>query len=279
VAVSPDGQFLYLDYTDRGGDTHVVEHPLDAQRHAGDARELVVIDDPFPNHNGGQLAFGADGYLYVALGDGGSQGDPNGNGQRLDTLFAKIWRIAPRPSGDQPYGIPPDNPFVGRSGARPEIWAYGLRNPWRFSFDAADQELWIADVGGSVAEEIDWAPAGAGGRNYGWVKAEGSHIGPGTPADAIAPVVNIDHATDDVCSVIGGFVYRGAAIPGLVGTYLYGDFCRPTIYGLRAQGGQITDGPTPVGLDVAQLTSFGQDDDGELYVLSRAGALSKIVAG
>jgi glucose/arabinose dehydrogenase len=256
-----------------------VEHPLDADRAAGEAREVLVIDQPFSNHNGGQLAFDPAGNLYIGMGDGGSQGDPNGNGQRLDVLLAKILRISPRPSGDEPYGIPPDNPFVGTDGARPEIWAYGLRNPWRFSFDRGSQELWIADVGGSVAEEIDWAPADAGGRNYGWVLAEGAHIRSGLPADAVGPIVDIPHASEDVCSVIGGFVYRGTAIPGLAGTYLYGDFCRPTVLGLRAEGGTITEGPTPVGLDVAQLTSFGQDNTGELWVLSRQGAVSKLVAG
>jgi glucose/arabinose dehydrogenase len=281
VAVAPDGAFLYLDFTDRAGDTHVVEYPLGADR-APDpdgAREVLFVDQPFANHNGGQLAFGPDGHLYVALGDGGSQGDPSGNGQRLDTLLAKILRISPRPSGGQPYGIPPDNPFVGQDGARPEIWALGLRNPWRFAFDRANGELWIGDVGGGVAEEIDWAPAAAGGRNYGWQDVEGTHEVRTPAPDAVAPVVNIDHGSEPVCSVIGGFVYRGAAIPALVGTYLYSDFCVGRIDGLRAEGGQITDGPAPVGLEVAQITTFGQDDDGELYVLSRQGAVSRIVPG
>jgi glucose/arabinose dehydrogenase len=281
VAVAPDGAHLYVDFTDPAGDTHVVEYPLGPDRvpDPGGAREILFVDQPFANHNGGQLAFGPDGHLYIALGDGGSQGDPSGNGQRLDTLLAKILRISPRPSGDQPYGIPPDNPFVGRAGARPEIWALGLRNPWRFGFDRANGELWIGDVGGGLAEEIDWAPAGAGGRNYGWQDMEGTHQIRAPEADVVGPVVNIDHAAEPVCSVIGGFVYRGTAIPALAGTYLYSDFCTGRIDGLRAEGGQIVDGPARVGLDVPQITTFGQDDDGELWVLSRQGAVSRIVPG
>jgi glucose/arabinose dehydrogenase len=288
LAISPDGSRLYVDFTDRDGDTRIVEFALAANPPVADPatrREVLFVDQPFANHNGGQLAFGPDGYLYIALGDGGSQGDPDGNGQRLDTLLAKILRIdpaTPAADGSLPYTVPSDNPFAsGRapdgSEARPEIWAYGLRNPWRFSFDRSTGDLWIGDVGGKVAEEIDVEPAGSGGgRNYGWSIAEGSSGVDDAPG-AIAPLVSIDHADNDVCSVIGGYVYRGSAIRGLVGTYLSGDFCRPALYGLRSDpAGVLTEGPTELGLSVDRLTSFGEDLDGEIWLTSRQGGVYRL---
>ena len=156
LAFSPDGEFLYVNFTDTAGDTRVVEFAFgDRGVNESSRREVLFVDQPYSNHNGGNLAFGPDGYLYIGLGDGGSAGDPQGNAQDLGTLLGKMLRIHPRPSGDDPYGVPADNPFHDRPGARPEIWAYGLRNPWRYSFDRATGDLWIGDVGQSDWEEID----------------------------------------------------------------------------------------------------------------------------
>ena len=161
LAFSPDGRFLYVNFTDTVGHTHVTEFGFaDGTADLGSRREVLFVEQPFSNHNGGNLVFGPDGYLYVGLGDGGSAGDPMGNAQSLDTLLGKMLRISPRPSGGRPYGIPSDNPFVGREGARPEIWAFGLRNPWRYSFDRKTGDLWIGDVGQNAREEIDVLPAG-----------------------------------------------------------------------------------------------------------------------
>jgi glucose/arabinose dehydrogenase len=277
IAFSPDGRYLYLDYTDVDGNTHVAELTMRGARpDPASRRDLLTVEQPFPNHNGGQLAFGPDGDLYVALGDGGSAGDPNGNGQSLDTLLGKILRISPRPSGGRPYGIPRDNPFLGRSGARPEIWDYGLRNPWRFSFDPANGDLWIADVGQGEWEEIDHEPAGRGGRNYGWNRLEGSHRFKGdAPPGAVPPVIEYSHR-DGGCTVIGGSVYRGKAIPDLVGAYLYGDYCAGWIRAAPAGGGR-GGGSRDLGIDVGSLTSFGTDQRGELYALSQGGPVYRIV--
>ena len=258
LAFSPDGRYLYVAYTDRDSE-----------------RSLLHFDDPFANHNGGQLAFGPDRRLYIAFGDGGSGGDPLGNGQSLGTLFGKILRIDPRPAGGRPYGIPSDNPFVDRDGARPEIWDYGLRNPWRFSFDAATGDLWIGDVGQNTYEEVDHEPAGEGGRNYGWNRREGLHAfnGGDKPEGAVDPV--IEYGRDSGCTVIGGFVYRGRRIPGLQGAYLYGDYCSGWVRAARAPGGRIAE-ERDLGLQVPGLSSFGADAGGELYALSLNGDVYRI---
>jgi glucose/arabinose dehydrogenase len=279
IAFSPDGRYLYLDYTDVNGDTHVAEWTMRGNRpDPGSRRNLLTVDQPFANHNGGQLAFGADGQLYIALGDGGSAGDPNGNGQSLNALLGKILRISPRPSGGRPYGIPRDNPFVGRSGARPEIWDYGLRNPWRFSFDPVTRDLWIADVGQGDWEEIDHEPAGQGGRNYGWNRLEGSHRFSGDPpSGAVGPVIEYSHQ-EGGCTVIGGSVYRGRAIPDLAGAYLYGDYCAGWIRAAPVRGADVG-GSRDLGINVRSLTSLGVDQRGELYALSQAGPVYRIVRG
>lgn len=276
IAFSPDGRFLYLDFTDTNGDTHIVEFAMRGGRpDPGSQRNLLTVDQPFANHNGGQLAFGPDGHLYIALGDGGSAGDPNGNGQSLDALLGKILRIDPRPSGGRPYGIPRDNPFAGRSGARAEIWDYGLRNPWRFSFDPVTRDLWIADVGQGDWEEVDHEPAGRGGRNYGWDHLEGTHRFEGDPPPgAVGPVIEYDHG-GGACTVIGGSVYRGSAIPELRGAYLYGDYCAGWIKAVSA-GGRVGT-PRDLGINVPSLTSFGTDQRGELFALSGAGQVFRIV--
>jgi glucose/arabinose dehydrogenase len=277
IAFSPDGKFLYLDYTDTNGDTHVAEFAMRGDRpDPSSQRNVLTVQQPYANHNGGQLAFGPDGLLYIALGDGGSAGDPHQNGQSLGTLLGKILRIDPRPSGGRPYGIPKDNPFAGRAGARPEIWDFGLRNPWRFSFDPATKDLWIADVGQGNWEEIDHEPAGRGGRNYGWNRLEGTHHFEGTaPAGAVDPVLEYNH-DGGACTVIGGSVYRGGAIPNLRGAYLYGDYCLGWVKAV--QPGHFGD-PQDLGINVPSLTSFGVDQHGELFALSGTGPIYKIVKG
>ena len=193
LAFAPDGAHLYVDYTDKAGDTHIDEFAMNGRvADPSSRRNLLVVDQPEPNHNGGQLAFGPDGDLYIAFGDGGAADDEGfghvngGNGQSLGTLLGKILRIDPTPTASAPYTVPADNPFVGRSGAKPEIWAYGLRNPWRFSFDTDTGDLWIGDVGQNDWEEVDFAPATNGrdagrGDNYGWDRLEGTHEHIGTP--------------------------------------------------------------------------------------------------
>ncbi|HEU5430359.1 MAG TPA: PQQ-dependent sugar dehydrogenase, partial [Thermomicrobiales bacterium] len=229
---------------------------------------LLAIDDPYPNHNGGLVMFGPDGYLYAGFGDGGSQGDPNGNGQNTHVLLGKVLRLdVHKRSGDLPYAIPPDNPFANGQAGRPEIWAYGLRNPWRFSFDRATGDLYIGDVGQNTMEEIDFQPAGAkGGQNYGWNIFEGTdcYAEANCATDGMTmPVATYTH--DQGCSVTGGYVYRGAAIPALHGVYLFGDYCSGLIWGLGrdASGGWTLSAPVPTKLNIS---SFGQDASGELYV-------------
>jgi glucose/arabinose dehydrogenase len=281
LAFSPDGGFVYVDYTDLQGNTNVVEFAMDADDRAvvSSRREVLFVHQPFANHNGGNLAFGPDGDLYVALGDGGGGGDPLHNGQSLSTLLAKILRIDPRPGGQPPpdgrgYAVPDGNPFVGVAGARPEIWAFGLRNPWRFSFDRATGDLWIGDVGQGAWEEVDRQPAdSAGGQNYGWNRLEGTHAFQGSaPSDAVPPVFEYSH--DGGCAVTGGFVYRGSAIPRLRGVYVFGDFCQGNVMGLRLIAGRPVVGR--LGPHVDSLSSFGQDSDGELYAMSLSGGVYRL---
>jgi glucose/arabinose dehydrogenase len=276
LAFSPDGRFLYLNFTDTDGDSRVVELTMQGGRaDPGSLRLLLQVDDPFANHNGGQLAFGPDRLLYIAFGDGGGGGDPEGNGQSLGTLLGKILRIDPRPAGGRPYRVPSGNPFVGRGGARPEIWAYGLRNPWRFSFDPATGDMWIGDVGQNAWEEVDHEPAKSGGRNYGWDRREGRHAFEGErPAGAVDPVIEYGRE-GGACTVIGGSVYWGRRIPGLRGAYLYGDYCAGWVRAARARGGRIAE-QRDLGLSVPNLTSFGVDAAGELYAMSLAGPLYRL---
>jgi glucose/arabinose dehydrogenase len=282
IAFSPDGQRLYVNFTDLNGHTRVVEYTMRGRRaDPSTRRQLLFVEQPFPNHNGGQLAFGPDGYLYIGLGDGGAGGDPFGNGQSLETLLGKVLRIDPRSGGGRPYRIPPDNPFVGEDNARPEIWAYGLRNPWRFSFDRETGDLWIGDVGQNAREEIDFQPAGSDGReNYGWNLMEGSlPFARETRAkNTVLPIHEYELGRSGTCSVIGGFVYRGTRIPGLAGAFVFGDFCDGRLMALRQRGGKVRERGA-LGPAVAQLSSFGQDGNGELYVLSLAGTVYRIVPG
>jgi glucose/arabinose dehydrogenase len=278
LAFAPDGRFLYVNSTDTNGDTHVTEYTMqDGRAQPASRRDVLFVKQPFSNHNGGNLAFGPDGYLYVGLGDGGGAGDPDGNGQSLSTLLGKMLRIAPRPSGGEPYGIPPDNPFVGAPGARPEIWAYGLRNPWRYSFDRATGALWIGDVGQSAWEEVDMQTAGApSGQNYGWSAMEGTHAFHGdAPSHATLPVYEYSH-DGGVCVVTGGYVYRGRAIPGLIGAYVFADFCLGTLEALRVRDGKVV-ARRNLGPTVRDLSSFGEDAAGELYAMSLDGGLYELV--
>ncbi|MDP9387606.1 MAG: PQQ-dependent sugar dehydrogenase, partial [Actinomycetota bacterium] len=277
VAFAPAGTHVYVNYTDRAGDTRVVEYAVaDGRVDPSSRRELLVVDQPFANHNGGQLTFGPDGLLYVGLGDGGSGNDPMDNAQRLDTLLGKLLRIDPRPSTSQPYTVPPGNPFAGRAGARPEIWAYGLRNPWRFSFDRTTKDLWIGDVGQNAREEVDRVPGSStGGENYGWSRLEGTTPVRGRrPPGAVDPVHEYRTANGN-CAVTGGYVYRGAQLPALQGTYVFADFCRGQLMGLRSDGaGRFR--AAPLDLQVDNVSSFGEDQAGELYVLSLSGPVLRL---
>jgi glucose/arabinose dehydrogenase len=278
LAFSPDSGFLYVNYTDLHGDTRIHEFALTDQGvDPGSRREVLTVDQPYSNHNGGHLAFGPDGYLYVGLGDGGSGGDPEDNAQDLGTLLGKMLRIDPRPGNVRGYRIPPDNPFVSREGARPEIWALGLRNPWRYSFDSETGDLWIGDVGQSNREEIDvQAALSAGGENYGWDAFEGSlPFEPPFPPDTVGPVH--DYGRTRGATVIGGHVYRGSAIPALRGAYLFGDLFNPRIRMLvpSKRGFRHME----LGARVDNLVSFGQDQAGELYLLSIAGPVYRLAPG
>jgi len=279
LAFSPDGRFLYVNYTDVQGHTHVTEFATTEDGvDVASRRDVLFVEQPFSNHNGGNLAFGPDGYLYIGLGDGGSAGDPSGNGQSLETLLGKMLRISPRPSGGDPYGIPPDNPFVGRDDALPEIWAYGLRNPWRYSFDRETGDLWIGDVGQSAWEEVDVERAGSpGGRNFGWDLFEGSRpFEGGSDEDETVPPIFEYSLGGGGCAVTGGYVYRGEEIPDLVGAHLFGDFCLGELQAFVLRDGEAAQ-IRSLEAGVNGLASFGEDADGELYVLSLNGPVYRIV--
>jgi glucose/arabinose dehydrogenase len=287
MTFSTDGRKLYLDYTRQpDGYTVVVEYELGDRTVIDDdsRRELLVVEQPFANHNGGQLAIGPDGYLYVGLGDGGDRGDPFGHAQDTSTLLGSILRIDPEAgSADGPaYGIPPGNPFADAEQGKPEIWLYGVRNPWRFTFDAATGDLWVADVGQADWEEVNRLPAADGfdagrGANLGWNEMEGTHpfSGGENPLGAVLPIH--EYGRDSGCAVIGGYVYRGEEIAALQGTYLYADSCAAGIRGLQLDRGTVIDTRT-WDLPVESLYSFGQADDGELYLLLASGPVLKLTA-
>ncbi len=275
-----NGRF-FVNYTDQKGHTVVAEYRVSTDPNRADPkseRVLLYVEQPAANHNGGQLQFGPDGYLYIGMGDGGRAGDPWGNAQNLGVLLGKMLRIDVD-SGD-PYGIPPDNPFLDKEGARPEIWAYGLRNPWRFSFDRETGDLYIADVGQNKWEEIDVALApDHGGQNYGWDIMEGFHcFEPAegcNPAGLTPPVVEYGH--DKGCSITGGYVYRGKKYKDILGTYFFSDFCTGTIWGLRLQDGKwewaefLASGLNP--------STFGEDEEGEVYILDYSSGAIYHLAG
>jgi glucose/arabinose dehydrogenase len=269
---------VYVNYTtELGGPRRSVIAEYRAWPPSGnvvDRTERIVLEIPQPqtNHNGGLNLFGPDGMLYIGLGDGGGSGDPQNNGQRLDTLLGKILRI--NVDSGTPYGIPPDNPFVGKPNVRPEIWAYGFRNPWRFSFDRKTAKLFAGDVGQNAWEEIDIVEPG---RNYGWRITEGLHCyNPPTGCSFSGlrlPAAEYGH--DVGCSVTGGYVYRGALIPVLKGRYLFGDYCTGLIWTLV-----WNTSPRVMAVLVdttTQISSFGEDPDGELYVVDYGGQIFKII--
>jgi glucose/arabinose dehydrogenase len=282
MAFHPDyasNGFFYVDYTDVDGNTHVTRYSVSAAdadvADPASAKTILTVEQPFANHNGGLLLFGPDGKLYIGLGDGGSGGDPFGNGQDLGTLLGKILRIDVD-AGD-PYAIPPDNPFVGRAGARGEIWAYGLRNPWRFSFDAESGRLYVADVGQGAWEEVDVVPADEGGHDFGWNIMEGAHCYNASSCDQTGltlPILEYSH--DDGCSITGGFVYRGSLVPDIVGQYFYSDYCSGFLRSFTFDGTTASTPTTwPVG-DIGNVQSFGEDAAGELYVLSTNGTVYRV---
>jgi glucose/arabinose dehydrogenase len=275
---SPNGSRLYVDYTDRKGDTHVDEYKMRGTvADPSTRRQVFFVYQPYPNHNGGEVIFGPDGMLYIGLGDGGSAGDPHGNAQNLAAPLGKILRIDPTPVAGSSYTVPNDNPFVARKGAFREVWMWGLRNPWRFSFDRATDDVWIGDVGQNKYEEIDFAGKGQQGINWGWSAREGFHkFKDASPTGAREPIVEETHA-DGWCAIVGGYVYRGHAIPALDGVYLYGDNCRTGVEGLVQRNGKAS-AQRALGLDVQSLTSFGQDNTGELYIASRRGTVYKLVS-
>lgn len=289
-AYERNGRF-YVNYTDLEGATVVALYCrfADDEYRADPATAAVLlrIPQPFSNHNGGMLAFGPDGYLYIASGDGGSGNDPENNGQSLGTLLGKILRVDV--DSASPYGIPPDNPFAGVAGAREEIWAYGLRNPWRMSFDRATGDLWIGDVGQNALEEIDFQAADSpGGENYGWRNREGDQCRPGEVECEVPGAVDpiYVYARSGSQSVTGGYVYRGSQIPDLAGVYFFADYVGGTVFSLvvDAEGMATvideTANLTNSQLELSNIASFGEDLDGELYIVDYgAGVVYKVVPG
>jgi glucose/arabinose dehydrogenase len=275
---------VVVHYTDVSGNTTVSAYRVAEgnpdQADPSSETTLLTAEQPFVNHNGGQILFGPDGMLYIGLGDGGGQGDPNGRGQSLDDLLGDILRLDV--SSGASYTVPPDNPFVGRSDARPEIWSYGLRNPWRFSFDPATGNLYIGDVGEGAWEEVDVVTAAQGtgrGANFGWSVTEGRHCYASAscdPAQFTLPLLEYSHR--EGCSVTGGYVYRGAAIPALQGHYFYADYCQGWIRSFRVQDGQAVEPHQwPTLAPGGPVPSLGQDAAGELYVMSAEGRVFRIV--
>ena len=287
LAFAPEGDVAYINYTDNAGTTTITEHAVAADgtfATADEARTVLIVPQPYPNHNGGDLSFGPDGMLYIGMGDGGSSGDPERRATNPAELLGKMLRIDPTPSGGQPYTVPPDNPFVDVPGAAPEVWASGLRNPWRFSFDRVTGDLWIADVGQNAFEEIDVAAANDGvdagkGESFGWSALEGH-----TPfnddvsiEDPVPPFFTYENPAVG-CSVSGGVRVRGQAVPNLIGWYVYGDFCAGRIWAVEV----IDDGAVKVAgrnVELGQLpavTAVVDGPDAEVYVLSQQGPVVRL---
>jgi glucose/arabinose dehydrogenase len=287
LAFHPTADLAYVNFTDTNGDTVIAEFPIDPATGLFDRdgyREVLSIDQPYSNHNGGQLAFGPDQLLYIGVGDGGSGGDPQRHALDLSSRLGKILRIDPTADGDEPFTVPADNPFVGDEAADPTIWAYGLRNPWRFSFDPDTGDLWIGDVGQGDFEEINHSVAvdrtdAARGANFGWSAFEGfERFNDDQPVDgALAPLFVYDHA-DGRCSVTGGSVARGDAVPDLAGWYLFGDYCTGQIWALDPTA-PPTD-PRVVELaDLNGLAAIAQGPERELFAVSNGGTVARLIPG
>jgi glucose/arabinose dehydrogenase len=284
LAFAPDyaqSGLFYVYYTDSNGDENLIEYHRRTEDVAdpGSARQVLFTHDDESNHNGGMLAFGPDKLLYIGTGDGGGGGDQHGshgNAQNLGVLLGKILRIDPRQSGARPYSVPSSNPFVGRRGARGEIYAYGLRNPWRFAFDRKTGDLAIGDVGQGEIEEIDFMRRGkARGANFGWRVFEGNTRytdGERAPG-AVKPVITERHA-DGNCSITGGIVVRDPGLKAWAGRYVFGDYCRGRLETARLPGGKVSE----TALNVDQLSSFGEDARGRVYAVSLSGPVYRLVA-
>jgi glucose/arabinose dehydrogenase len=278
----PENGYFYVNYTDLQGDTVIARYTVSDNPDVADpnsAKILLTIGQPYRNHNGGHILFGPDGYLYAGMGDGGSANDPENRAQNLESLLGKILRLDV--DNADPYGAPPTNPFIGQGNARPEIWSYGWRNPWRLSFDSLTGDMYVADVGQNQYEEVHVERQGAsGGLNYGWRLMEGFHCFNPSDCDpatlnVVLPVTEYDHGQG--CSVTGGYVYRGQQFPILEGVYFYGDYCTGTLWGLRAeadgswsQSELLSTGST--------ITSFGEDEAGEVYLVDHKGTIFLISA-
>lgn len=273
-----DNRQFYINYTDVSGNTAVVRYTvLEANANVADpssASFVIQIEQPYPNHNGGDLAFGPDGYLYIGMGDGGSQGDPQNNGQNPQALLGKMLRLDV--DSAEPYAAPPDNPYATDPTFATEVWAMGLRNPWRFSFDRLTGDLYIADVGQNQWEEVNFQPAGVAGVNYGWDIMEANTRYSGDPViDGLtAPFAEYSHS-EGGCSVTGGYVYRGSELPALNGVYFYGDYCSGIIWSsFRDASGEWQ---TNVFMDTNySISSFGEDEAGELYLVNQGGSILKL---
>jgi glucose/arabinose dehydrogenase len=287
IAFPPDyarSGLFYVYFTDKSQNERVVEFKRASATRADPGSERLVLQmaDPESNHNGGLMLFGPDKHMYIGTGDGGGAGDQHGargNAQNLGSPLGKILRIDPKQSGGKPYTVPSDNPFVNRAGARPEIYSYGLRNPWRYSFDRKTGDLVIGDVGQDAVEEIDFVRRGKGkGANFGWRPFEGrSRYKPGESAPgAIKPVITRSHS-DGWCSITGGVVVRDKTLPGLRGRYLFGDFCKQRIQSAKLSAGKAKSVHT-TSLKVGSLSSFGEDARGRVYTVSLEGTVSRLVA-
>jgi glucose/arabinose dehydrogenase len=288
LTFSLDGRFAYVNHTDVDGNTDIVEYAVadDGVFDESSRRMLLEIDQPYSNHNGGNVTIGPDGMLYIGMGDGGSGGDPERYSLNLTSLLGKVLRIDPAPADGNEYTIPTDNPFVGVDGARPEIWSVGVRNPWRMSFDPATGDLWIADVGQGALEEVSvgWAadsPDGASagrGMNFGWSAFEGTaRFNDDQPVEGTTPPIHEYEHGDLGCSVSGGAVYRGASVPDLEGWYVFGDFCSGRLFAIF-----VADRTVARSAEIGQLDSIAavrEGPDGELYVVSIAGPVARIVPG
>jgi glucose/arabinose dehydrogenase len=287
LAFAPGGEGAYVNYTDNNGDTVISEHSVaaDGTFSTGDlARVVLTVDQPYDNHNGGHLSFGPDGYLYIGMGDGGAGGDPERRATDLSTLLGKLLRIDPAIAEGQAYTVPADNPFVGAEGAAPEIWASGLRNPWKFAFDRETGDLWIADVGQGAWEEIDFAPATGGvdagkGLSFGWSAFEGEErYNEDVSPDGHVPPFAVYGHEDGSCSISGGVRVRGGPVPALVGWFVYADYCSGIMRALEVtgEGGDVAAGRTVELPSVEAASAVVEGPSGEVYVLSRSGPVYRL---